>query len=151
MDALARHAHWLLRIALASVFLYHGLTKFPNLSGMAQMMGMSVFVLTLVALAETFGGLLVLVGAFTKDWVTRLGGLLIAPVMLGAIFMVHWGRWSFSTTWSEAGPGSHPMGGMEFQVTLLLIALFFVLWGNGPATEATPQRVHAEERTHTTA
>ncbi len=124
LDGLARYAHWAPRIALASVFLYHGLTKFPNLSGMAGAMGLSVTVLTLVALAEAAGGALILIGAFTKDIVTRIGGLLIIPPMLGAIGMVHWGRWSFTPA------EGFPMGGMEFQVTLLLLAVYFILRGN---------------------
>ncbi len=124
LSSLSRYAHWAPRIALASVFLFHGLTKFPDLSGMAAMMGLPVAVLTLVALAETTGGALILAGGFTKDWVTRLGGLLLIPPMLGAIAMVHWPRWSFVATETA------PMGGMEFQVTLLLVAIFFVLRGN---------------------
>lgn len=125
LNRLAPHAHWLLRIALASVFLFHGLTKFPQLQGMAEMMGMPVFMIALVALAETAGGALILVGGFGPDWATRLGGLLMAPVMIGAIAMVHWGQWSFAP--SE----THPMGGMEFQFTMLMIALYFVIVGNG--------------------
>lgn len=124
LDSLAQHAHWAPRIALASVFLFHGLTKFPALSGMAEMMGLPVAVFALVALAETAGGALILLGTFTRDIVTRLGGLLIIPPMLGAIGMVHWGRWSFTPA------EGFPMGGMEFQVTLLLVAVFFVLRGN---------------------
>lgn len=127
MQALAsvtRHAHWLLRIALASVFLYHGLTKFPQLGGMSEMMGMPVVVLLLVALAETTGGILILVGGFISDIMTRVGALLIIPVMLGAIAMVHWPQWAFTP--SE----THPMGGMEFQVTLTLLALYFLIKGN---------------------
>ena len=65
-----------------------------------------------------------IIGAFTRDLVTRLGGLAIVPVMLGAIIMVHSGQWSFVP--SE----THPMGGMEFQVVLTLIALYFVIKGN---------------------
>ncbi len=64
-------------------------------------------------------------GRFLYDWMTRLGALILMPMMLGAISLVHWGQWSFAP--SE----THPMGGMEFQVTLLLIALYFVLRGNG--------------------
>lgn len=127
MQALAsvtRHAHWLLRIALASVFLYHGLTKFPQLGGMSEMMGMPVVVLLLVALAETAGGILILAGGFLSDILTRVGALLIIPVMLGAIAMVHWPQWAFTP--SE----THPMGGMEFQVTLTLLALYFLIKGN---------------------
>jgi len=121
--ALAPHAHWLLRFALASVFLFHGIGKFMNLSGTAEMMGgmpMAVF----AAVMETGGGLLIVAGAFGPEILTRLGGLVIAPVMVGAIGMVHWGQWSFMST------ESHPMGGMEFQVTLLMIALYFAIVGN---------------------
>lgn len=130
MLVLASQAHWLLRVALASVFLYHGLDKFPQLDMMAQAMGMPTFMIALVALAETLGGIGILVGGFTNDWVTRLSALALVPVMLGAIFMVHWGRWAFTAT------ESHPMGGMEFQVVLLLIALFFLIRGNGTQANA---------------
>lgn len=125
VNALAVHAHRFLRLALASVFLYHGLTKFPVLQGMAGMMKMPVFVVAPVALAETAGGVLILVGGFGMDWATRLASLCITPIMLGAIFMIHWDQWSFQST------ESHPMGGVEFQFTLLMIALYFLVVGNG--------------------
>lgn len=124
LDNLAPYAHWSLRVAVASVFLYHGIGKFPNLSGMAEMLQLPVYVVLLVALAETVGGALVLVGGFLKDWMTRLGALMMTIVIAGAIVMVHWGRWNFVP--SE----SHPMGGMEFQVTLLLILVYLLIKGN---------------------
>ena len=130
LATLGKHAHWTLRIALASVFLYHGLTKFQDLNGMATMMGVPVALWALVALTEAAGGLLILVGAFTKDIITRIAGVLVIIPMIGAIAMVHWPQWSFVP--SE----THPMGGMEFQVTLLLIGLYFVLRGNGDAQSA---------------
>ncbi|MDX1563054.1 MAG: DoxX family protein [Gammaproteobacteria bacterium] len=125
MDSLRPHAHWLLRATLAIVFIVHGIGKFMDLGGFSQMMSLSLPIAALVAFAELAGGLGIVAGAFTKDIVTRLAGLAIIPVMLGAIFMVHWGKWSFTP--SE----THPMGGMEFQVVLLLIALYFVITGNG--------------------
>lgn len=125
-----RHFDWTLRIALASVFLSHGLPKWMNLPATAQALQLPLFLTVLVALAEVGGALLILFGGLGRnllfDLGTRLGGLAIIPVMLGAIFMVHWGQWSFLP--SE----THPMGGIEFQTVLLLIALFFVLRGNGP-------------------
>ena len=127
--------HWLLRIALASVFLYHGITKFPAAAGLVQMLGMPVFLVYLLALMETLGGLLILVGGLGSDLATRLGGLLLAPVMIGAIAKVHWGQWSF-----VASP-SHPMGGMEFQFVLLSLAVYFLLRGNGPLRTETPPTV----------
>ena len=126
MDALKKlppYAHWAIRIAAAGVFIYHGLTKFPNLAGGAQMMGLSVALWTLVAILETLGGILILIGGFTPDWVTRLGGLFIIPPMLGAIATVHWPQWSFVAS------ATHPMGGMEFQVSMLLLGIFFLLRG----------------------
>jgi putative oxidoreductase len=127
--ALAPHAHWLLRLALASVFLFHGIAKFMNLAGTAEMMG-GLPMAVAAAVMETGGGVLIVAGAFGSDLLTRLGGLLLAPVMAGAIGMVHWGQWSFMAT------ESHPMGGMEFQVTLLLVTLYFVLVGNATPVAA---------------
>jgi hypothetical protein len=39
--------------------------------------------------------------------------------------MVHWGRWNFTPA------EGFPMGGMEFQVVLLLAAFYFLVMGNG--------------------
>ena len=128
MKFLTTNAHWLLRIALASVFIYHGVLKFQNLDGFAQMLPISYMQVVLVALAETSGGLLVLVGGFRGDRIsdlaTRVGAALNIPVMIGAISMVHWGRWNFLP--SE----THPMGGFEFQTVLLLLMLYLVFTGN---------------------
>jgi putative oxidoreductase len=123
LRSFAPYAHWLLRLALASVFLFHGIEKFFDLAGTAQMMD-SMTMAVVAAVLETGGGALVLIGGTGNDLLTRLGGLLIAPVMLGAIVTVHWGQWRFAAT------ETHPMGGMEFQVTLLMVALYFVFVGN---------------------
>ena len=125
MDSLRANSHWLLRVALASVFVFHGIGKLLDIGGFSQMMGLSTPIAVLVAFAEVAGGIGIIAGAFTKDLITRLAGLAIAPVMLGAIFMVHWGQWSFMAS------DTHPAGGMEFQVVLLLIALYFAIVGNG--------------------
>jgi len=117
---LSQHAHWFLRIAIASSFLFHGIGKFPDLSGTAEMMGLPVFVLLLVALAETVGAVLILLGGFYKNWMTKLGALMNLPVMIGAVFIFHWGRWSFTP--SE----THPMGGMEFPVIMALVLAYLL-------------------------
>ncbi len=88
------------------------------------MLGLPVAVIALVTFAELAGGIGIIVGAFTKDLITRLSGLALVPVLLGAIFMVHWGRWNFVPA------EDFPMGGMEFQVVLLLMALYFLVMGN---------------------
>ncbi len=136
MNILTKNAHWLLRIALASVFIYHGALKFLNLEGFAQMLPISYLEVVLVAAAETGGGLLVLLGGFRSDAIsdlaTRIGAALNIPVMIGAITLVHWGRWNFLP--SE----THPIGGIEFQSVLILIMLYLVFTGNrGFAVDST--------------
>ncbi len=120
----SQYAHWMLRLALASVFIYHGVPKLLHLVGTAKMLGMPVFIILLVARAEVVGGALVFAGGFFKEWITRVGALMLVPVLLGAIFMVHWGQWSFVAS------DSHPMGGMEFQVVLLLTTIYLLIKGN---------------------
>ena len=141
MKFLTTNAHFLLRIALASVFVYHGMLKFMNLEGFAQMLPRSYFAEELVALAETSGGLLVLVGGFRDDVVsnlaTRIGAALNIPVMIGAIVLVHWGRWNFLP--SE----THPMGGIQFQTVLILIMLYLVITGNRSFAQIDSNRIRS--------
>ncbi len=128
MNFLSANAHWLLRVALASVFVYHGVLKFLNLEGFAQMLPISYLQVVLVALAETAGGVLVLAGGFRadrlSDLATRVGAALNIPVIIGAITIVHWGRWNFVPT------ETHPMGGFEFQAVLLMLMVYLVIVGN---------------------
>ncbi len=121
-DKFSGYAHWGLRLSIAGVFLFHGLQKVFNPGGGA-MMGMSTAIWLLLGLVEAGAGAFAILGGFLPDWATRLSGLLVLPPMLGAILMVHWGQWSFVP--SE----THPMGGMEFQFTLLMIGLYFLFKG----------------------
>ena len=124
-NGLAGHAHWFLRVALSSVYLYHGITKLPVLDGMASMLGLPVAIVLLVALGEMVGGALIVLGGFmsgeARRWSTRFGVLMVTPIILGAIVMFHWGQWTFVAT------ATHTMGGMEFQVTLLLVQLYLLI------------------------
>jgi len=126
-DRLTANAHWLLRFSVVGVFLYHGILKFSNLEGFATMLPISYTQVMLVALANV-GSVLVILGGFRNDALsdlaTRIGAALNIPVMVGAIALVHWGRWNFVPT------ETHPMGGMEFQVTLALLMLYLVITGN---------------------
>lgn len=125
---IASNTHWLLRIAIASVFLFHGLLKFANLEAFASMLPISYTEVVLVALAETCGSLLLILGGVGNsrffDLATRVGALLNIPVMIGAIAMVHWGQWNFVP--SE----THPMGGFQFQAVLILVMLYIAITGN---------------------
>ena len=123
-STLEKHAHWLLRMALASVFIFHGAGKLFVLQKSAEMLGLSAEVTLLVGLAEVLAAFALLIGPFTSSTITRLGALAIIPIMIGAIAMVHWGRWSFTPA------EGFPMGGMEFQVVLTLIASYLLIKGN---------------------
>lgn len=126
-DRLSTNAHWLLRIAIAGVFVYHGALKLSDLDGFATMLPISYIEVVFVGLANV-GSALVLLGGFRDDFysdlATRIGAAFNIPVMIGAIYHVHWGRWNFVPT------ETHPMGGMEFQVTLALVMLYLVVTGN---------------------
>jgi putative oxidoreductase len=126
LDRVGLHAHWLLRIAMASVFIYMGIDKFVGggIQMFAQMMDLPWLIALLVALAELGAGIFIIAGAFTNDWISRLGAAMAIPVLLGAIVMEHWGQWHFMAT------PTHPLGGMMFQVTLLLVALYILIRGN---------------------
>lgn len=121
-------ADWLLRLPLAATFLYHGVTKFPNIAAGAEFMGLPFVVWLAVALGEIAVGAGIVAGALIPsrlgDVATRASGAGIAVIMIGAIALVHWGQWSALP--SE----SHPVGGMEFQVLLLAAGVFFALRGN---------------------
>ncbi|MFU8813826.1 MAG: DoxX family protein [Pseudomonadales bacterium] len=126
LDRAGQWSHWLLRLAFAGVFLYMGIDKFMGggISEFSEMMELPYLIGLLVALAEVGGGSLVIIGAFTNAWVTRLGALMGVVVLLGAIVMVHWGQWHFMPT------ATHPMGGLMFQVTLTYLALYLFIRGN---------------------
>ena len=127
-EQITLNAHWLLRIAIVGVFLFHGLLKFANLEGFAAMLPISYTEVVLVAFAETGGAVLLLLGGFGAsrffDMTTRIGALLNIPVMIGAIAIVHWGQWNFLPS------QTHPVGGIEFQVVLTLIMLYIAITGN---------------------
>ena len=129
------HAHWFIRIPFAATFIFHGLGKFGNLSANAEMMGLPVFILALVGIAEVLAGFGAISGGlkFTvkRDLITRLSGVAAVPVLLGAIAMVHFPRFSFVPT------KEFPMGGFEFQLLLLGVAIYFILAGNNEKEEDT--------------
>ena len=136
LNKLSGMAHWLPRLSLAAIFLYHGSGKFPMAEGMASMMGMPVIMVYLLASMEVAGALLILWGGFGPDWATRIAGLIFSVVMLGAIFMVH-----LSHGWNSINMGGGNEGkGMEFQVLILAVSLLFAFKGKG-VNEATETNV----------
>ena len=80
-----------------------------------------------VTFAEVAAGLGILIGGLRSELITRLAAVAMIPVLLGAIILVHGPRWSFTPA------EGFPMGGMEFQVVLLLGAVYFLIVGNAKA------------------
>lgn len=122
------YAGWALRIVFGVTFLFYGLNKVMGLGGFAEMMlGGNTVLAALVAFAEVAAGIGIVAGAFTSSFITRLAGLAILPVMLGAIFMVHLQN-GFHFMAQPNDPT--PMGGWNFQFVLIGIGLFYLLSGN---------------------
>ena len=124
LDDFKPYGHWLLRIALGSVFAVHGIGNFMNLTGFAAALHVPQMVGLILVLAEVAGGILVLSGGFMGDKMTRLGALMLIPVLLIVMYTMHWGDMSF--TLSKV----HVVDGMEYLLVLFLIALYVLLKGN---------------------
>lgn len=114
-----------LRLALGIIFIAHGAQKvfgafggrgFSAFISAAAPLGLwpSWFWMSAAAFSELIGGVLVLLGLFT-----RLGALAITGVMLTVIFGVH--RHAFFVN----------QGGMEFPLALLSIAITLLYLGGG--------------------
>ncbi len=118
LSGLAPHVHWGLRLSLAATFLYHGLGKFP-VGEFAQNFGMPLAVAWAVTVVEIVAGVFLIVGAFGQAILTRIAGLIVIVIMIGAIALVHWKN-GFSVM----------NGGFEFQLLMLVTGLYFAARGN---------------------
>ncbi|WP_025133473.1 DoxX family protein [Leucobacter sp. PH1c] len=112
----------LLRVVAGGIFAAHGLQKLLEftLAGTTasfEAMGVpaAVIVAPAVALLETFGGVLLVIGGFT-----RTVGLLLALDMVGALVLVH----ASAGLWVDGG-------GFEFVAVLGAAALALALTGPG--------------------
>lgn len=124
--------HWVPRTLVAAALMFHSFDHFQHLEAFAAMMDIPQALAFLGAYLEAAAALLLLAGGFASplaDPLTRLGGLLLVPVMIGAIAVAHWPGWSFVPD-ADAG---FPMGGMEYPVTLIAVGLYFALRGNPSA------------------
>ena len=113
LNKYSSYSHYLPRVVLAITFLVHGFPKLTNPSPMVEM-GMPLLMVYLVGLFEVGGAGLLLYG-IKEDWATRIGSILLAVIMIGAIFMVH-----LQHGWSD----------MEWQALILAICLLYATKGN---------------------
>ena len=110
----------IIRIMLGAIFIAHGAQKVlgiwggPGLAGFVAWIGkygVPPFLAYLAAFAEFIGGFLLLFGILPE-----LGALCVIPVMLGAVFIVHWQQGFF---------GQH--GGYEYPLSLAITTAALIL------------------------
>ncbi len=113
----------LIRLAFGAVLLSHGLLLKVFTLGIENTLSyfndaynIPATLTYLIIFGETFGGLAILVGLYT-----RLAALLSLPILIGA-FCIHLGNgWLFS----------NPGGGWEFPALLIIMAIILSIRGNG--------------------
>lgn len=104
----------LIRLAVATVFLYHGIGKLVNLDSTITFfgtLGLGPIFVYLVGLIEILGGISMLVG-----FGTQISGLLLSMVMVGSLTLVKL-------------PGA--FGKWEIDLVMLLLSLGLAFSDNG--------------------
>ena len=120
----------ILRLALGTMFVAHALLKYfvftlPGTVAFFESLGLPGFFAHLTILAELVGGVLLILGVYT-----RAVALVLVPVLLGA-------------TWAHIGNGwlfTAPNGGWEYPAFLTVAAVVQALIGDGAfALRPTPR------------
>lgn len=115
-----------LRLVLAAIFIYHGLPKLMNPSGMTSFfssLGLPGFSIPIIGLLEVGAGILVIIGLW-HTWATHI----LAVIIAGAVILVH-----------IPNLGNGISTGFERDV-LILISLL-VLAASGPGQYAWAKKV----------
>ncbi|RBW70048.1 DoxX family protein [Bacillus taeanensis] len=123
----------LLRVVLGISFFIHGLVKFQggieNIAGWFGSIGLPGFLAYAVALIELVGGIMLVIGLFSRV----ISGLL-AVVMVGAIFKVKL---------AVGFLGNGQMAGYELDLAFLAMAIFIAV--NGSKAYAVDQVIFKEQ------
>ncbi|MEW4368724.1 DoxX family protein [Paenibacillus kandeliae] len=110
----------IMRVVLGILFLAHGISKFQmtmaGVSGWFQSVGIPGFLAYIVSPIELVGGILLIIGLFT-----RYVSILLIFVLLGAIFTVKL---------SVGLMGNGQMAGYELDLSFILVALYLAVSNN---------------------
>ena len=109
---------FILRLALAAIFIHHGLPKLRQHQAMGKGMGMPAALVFILGLVETLSGVGLALGVYTQ-----LAALLLGLVMLGALKMKIF-KWKTPFAASNAT-------GWEFDLILLAAAAAILFTGGG--------------------
>jgi putative oxidoreductase len=121
----------LLRLTLGIVIFPHGAQKLlgwfggggfgGTLDAFSQYWGVPAFLTVLVIIAEFFGALGLITG-----FLTRLSAIGVGCVMLGAVYLVHWGN-GFFMNWG----GNQAGEGFEYHLLVLGMVITLLVTGGG--------------------
>ena len=109
---------FILRLAVAEIFIYHAMPKLKNAKGMASMIGFKTEMIFILGLVELLSSLGLIFGFYTQ-----FSALLLAIVMIGAIY--------FKTTKWKVPFSTHDKTGWEFDLILLAANIAILLNGSG--------------------
>lgn len=109
---------FILRLAVAAIFIYHALPKLKNAKSIAPMLGTSANMVLILGLVEFLSSVGLIFGFYTQ-----LAALLLAIVMVGAI-------WLKTTKWKVPFFAMDKTG-WEFDLILLAANITILFSGGG--------------------
>jgi putative oxidoreductase len=132
MNNQSNTAALVLRIALGTMFLSHGLLKLlvftlPGTVGFFEQVGFPGWTAYVVVFAELGAGVLLLAGIGV-----RAVSVAVLPILLGATFVHSGNGWVFS----------NPNGGWEYPAFLAVVSVVQALLGPGRFAVRLPARQH---------
>lgn len=111
-------AFFVLRLAIAAIFIYHALPKLKNSEQMGQAMGWSSGNVLVLGLVEFVSSLGMISGLYIQ-----VAALMLAAVMIGAIYFK-------IVKWNAPFSAMDKMG-WEFDLILLAASIFILVSGGG--------------------
>lgn len=111
-------ALFILRLAMAAIFIFHAMPKLKDSSGMGKMVGMPGGMVLMLGIVEFLSGLAMALGVYVQ-----IAALLLAIVMIGATGMKIM-KWHVPFAAMDKT-------GWEFDLILFAVALFLLVNGGG--------------------
>lgn len=111
-------AFLILRLVIATIFIYHALPKLKNASGMSQMMGTPTGMIFMLGMVEFASSLGMIFGVYIQ-----IAAFLLAMVMVGAIY--------FKIAKWRVPFGAMDKTGWEFDLILLAANILLLVNGGG--------------------